>query len=84
MIIIYIGLVKIIKIYFLKRMKIKRDIKRENELKKEQLEFSNALSFYNKKWKKEYFIFYINLKLFLYKLDFLSIKNLNIIKRKNI
>ena len=72
MIIIYIGLVKIIKIYFLKRMKIKRDIKRENELKKEQLEFSNALSFYNKKWKKEYFIFYINLK--FYKLEFLQSK----------
>ncbi len=58
---------KIIKMNVLKRMKIIADIKRETELKKEQLEFSNALSFYNQKIKKR--IFY-----YLYKFKIVSLQ----------
>ena len=60
---------KIIKMNVLKRMKITAEIKRETELKKEQLEL--LLVFIIKKLKREFFIIYINLKLFLYKLEFL-------------
>ena len=58
---------KIIKMNVLKRMKITAEIKRETELKKEQLEFSNALSFYNQKIKKR--IFY-----YLYKFKIVSLQ----------
>ena len=75
---------KIIIINTLKYLKISYKIKKEKEIKKEQIEMTNAENFYNQKLKNKIFVFLYNFKILSFNVQKLYSFKLNLKIKKNI
>ena len=75
---------KIIIINTLKYLKISYKIKKEKEMKKEQIEMTNAENFYNQKLKNKIFVFLYNFKILSFNVQKLYSFKLNLKIKKNI
>ena len=75
---------KIIIINTLKYLKISYKIKKEKEMKKEQIEMTNAENFYNQKIKNKIFVFLYNFKILSFNVQKLYSFKLNLKIKKNI
>ena len=75
---------KIIIINILKYLKISYKIKKEKEMKKEQIEMTNAENFYNQKLKNKIFVFLYNFKILSFNVQKLYSFKLNLKIKKNI
>jgi hypothetical protein len=75
---------KIIIINTLKKMKISIKIKKEKELKKEQIALTNAEIFYNQKIKNKIFIFLYNFKILSFNVQKLYTYKLHLKIKKNL
>ena len=75
---------KIIIINTLKYLKISYKIKKEKEMKKEQIEMTNAENFYNQKLKNKIFVFLYNFKILSFNVQKLYSFKLNLKIKKNL
>ena len=75
---------KIIIINTLKYLKISYKIKKEKEMKKEQIEMTNAENFYNQKIKNKIFVFLYNFKILSFNVQKLYSFKLNLKIKKNL
>ena len=73
---------KMVKMNILKRMKLTAKIKKEAESKKEELEFSNALNFYNQKLKRRLLYYLFKFAIISHQVEIFVTQKINKIEKK--